>query len=118
MLNKILVICFLIFITELNKLIEPNELENLPLIPSFFQILYFEGNQVFQAVVMVFNDATQGAGYLDMKAVDTSATVRTGCMKVVFINKFVQDLLVSCWSCREILLHLRNVHSTVAFVLK
>src|SRR6218665_3312008 len=59
------------------------------------QILSFEGGEVFKANIIVFNDATRGSNYSDMQCVDTKVALNTGCMKVVFLNKFVQDLLVS-----------------------
>lgn len=43
---------------------------------------------------MVYNDSTQGANYTNPQCVDTKVTLNTGCMQVVFLNKFVQDLLV------------------------
>lgn len=59
------------------------------------QILSFEGGEVFKADITVFNDATKGANYFDMQCVDTKVELNTGCMKVIFLNKFVQDMLVS-----------------------
>ena len=54
-----------------------------------------EGDGVFSANISVFNGATDGAGYSDMSKVDTDVHFQTGCMKVVFLNKFVMNLLVS-----------------------
>ena len=45
--------------------------------------------------VVVHNGATEGNNYLDMRLVDTAVSLETGCMKVIFLNKFVQDLVVS-----------------------
>lgn len=59
-----------------------------------FQILSFEGGKVFSANVTVFNDATQGNNCFDKNCVDTKFALDTGCMKIIFLNKFVQDLLV------------------------
>ena len=58
------------------------------------QILAFEGCEVFQAKISVYNGATDGEGYANMKCVDTAVSLKTGCMKVVFLNKFVTSLLV------------------------
>ena len=64
----------------------------------FFQILSIDGDSegVFNAKISVYNFATKGAGYADMNNVDTDVQLNTGCMKVVFLNKFVMELLVSC----------------------
>jgi vacuolar protein sorting-associated protein 13A/C len=60
------------------------------------QILSFEDGDVFKATVVVHNGATEGSNYLNMRCVDTEVSLETGCMRVVFLNKFVQDLLVCC----------------------
>jgi len=57
------------------------------------KILTFEGSSVFSAAIVVYNNATDGLDYCDMQCVDTRVALNTGCMKVVFLNKFVQDLL-------------------------
>lgn len=66
----------------------------LPYQVLFFQILSFEGGKVFCANITVFNDATQGNNSFDNNCVDTKFALDTGCMKIIFLNKFVQDLLV------------------------
>jgi len=58
------------------------------------QILSFGGDDVFQLDVALHNDATAGQKYLDMHAFDVELSLRTGRVKVVFLNKFVQNLLV------------------------
>lgn len=50
---------------------------------------------MFHANITIFNDATRGSNYLDKDCVDTKVALNTGCMKIVFLNKFVKDLLVS-----------------------
>ena len=64
------------------------------LLAVFFQILSIEGEEVFKADIMVYNIATAGENYSNMSAVDTSVHFQSGVMKVVFLNKFVMDLLV------------------------
>ena len=60
-----------------------------------FQILAFEGGEVFRLNVAAYNGATEGEDYKNMERVDTSIALDTGTMKIVFLNKFVMDLLVS-----------------------
>jgi len=57
-------------------------------------VLSFDGDEVFNADITLFNNATAGNNYLDMSSVDASFRLQTGCMKVIFLNRFVQDLLV------------------------
>ena len=57
------------------------------------KILSFDGGEVFKADITLFNNATKGSNYSDMQCVDTKVVLNTGCMKVIFLNKFVQDLL-------------------------
>jgi len=63
---------------------------------SCVQILSFVGDNVFKLDLALHNDATEGQKYLDMRAFDIEVSLQTGCMKVVFVNKFVQNLLVCC----------------------
>ena len=60
------------------------------------QILSFGGDDVFKLDVALHNEATAGQKYLDMHAFDVEVTLHTGRMKVVFLNKFVQNLMVCC----------------------
>lgn len=59
------------------------------------QILSIDGEEVFSVEVGVYNGATDGANYSNMEVVDTSVNFVSGCMKIVFLNKFVNELLVS-----------------------
>jgi vacuolar protein sorting-associated protein 13A/C len=54
-----------------------------------------EGSEVLKLDVTVYNGGTAGDKYGDMACVDTSVAVSLGCIRVVFLNKFVTDLLVS-----------------------
>ena len=58
------------------------------------QILSIDGQEVFHVDIGVFNGATSGENYSNMEAVDTSVKFDSGCMKIVFLNKFVSSLLV------------------------
>lgn len=62
--------------------------------PMCIQILSFGGDDVFTMDLTLHNEATAGQKYLDVHAFDIEVSLQTGCMKVVFLNKFVQDLLV------------------------
>jgi len=57
--------------------------------------LSFGGDDVFTLDLALHNDGTQGKKYIDMHAFDVEVSLQTGCMRVVFLNKFVQNLLVS-----------------------
>jgi len=59
-----------------------------------FQVLSFDGDEVFNADITLFENATTANNYMDMCCVDALFKLQTGCMKVVFLNSFVQDLLV------------------------
>lgn len=61
---------------------------------SVLQILSFGGDDVFKLNLALYNNATEGQKYLDMHAFDVEVSLRTGRMKVVFLNKFVQNVLV------------------------
>lgn len=49
---------------------------------------------MFQMAVVINNGATEGRHYMDMNCVDTEIKLKTNRMKVVFLNNFVQKLLV------------------------
>ena len=57
-------------------------------------MLSFDGDEVFSADITLFENATTGKNYMDMCCVDALFKLKTGCMKVVFLNRFVQELLV------------------------
>ena len=44
--------------------------------------------------VVVFNEATSGRNFRNMEAVDVKFQMGIGCIRVVFLNKFVMKLLV------------------------
>lgn len=43
----------------------------------------------------LYNHATVGDLYSDMEAVDMRMGLKVGCIRAVFLNKFVNNLLVS-----------------------
>ncbi|XP_035670900.1 vacuolar protein sorting-associated protein 13C-like isoform X6 [Branchiostoma floridae] len=57
------------------------------------KILSIVGKEVFALNIVVYNDATKGQGYRDMSVVDTSVGLQVGCIRVVFLNKFVEGLV-------------------------
>ena len=61
----------------------------------WFQVLAIEGSEVLKCDIIAYNNGTEGSKFLDMSCVDTSINVTMGCMRLVFLNKFVNDLLVS-----------------------
>lgn len=48
----------------------------------------------------LYNHATVGDLYSDMEAVDMRMGLKVGCIRAVFLNKFVNNLLVSSVSDR------------------
>ncbi|CAH1789713.1 unnamed protein product [Owenia fusiformis] len=57
------------------------------------KILSIDGSEVFNLSLTMFNDATEGEAYTNMKCVDMKVDLSLGCMKAVFLNKFVAALL-------------------------
>ena len=52
--------------------------------------LYFS----FFHQIVTYNNATSGSNFKNMEAVDIKFIMSIGCIRVVFLNKFVMDLLV------------------------
>lgn len=50
--------------------------------------------EVFNFNLTLYPEATQGEAYKDVSKVDGKASLRVGCMKIVFLNKFLVSLLV------------------------
>lgn len=57
------------------------------------KIVEVVGTDAWDAEVSVYGGATEGAQYLNMQCVDTSITLTFGCARIVFLNKFVTDVL-------------------------
>lgn len=50
--------------------------------------------EVFDFHMLNYTDATEGDSYLDMSNVDTAVTLTVGCIQVIFLNKFLDSVLV------------------------
>lgn len=57
-----------------------------------------EGEKVLNTKLMIYDDATKGDNYAILTNVDTSVEVDIGCIRLVFLNKFVGDVLVGIYS--------------------
>ena len=57
----------------------------------------------------LFNDNTEGERYSDMSAVDIKVGVVLGQIRVVFVNKFVTDMLVSVLQLIAKVLDIKNI---------
>ncbi|XP_078330281.1 intermembrane lipid transfer protein VPS13A-like isoform X6 [Crassostrea virginica] len=66
---------------------DPNSKSKYP------KIVEIKGEAVLKLNLTIYNDATEGAGYSDMSCVDTSVDVQLGCIRGVFLMRFVNDLL-------------------------
>lgn len=49
--------------------------------------------EAWDANVKVYGEATEGHNYLDMNRVNTSVALTFGCARIVFLNKFIKDVL-------------------------
>ena len=52
------------------------------------------GEEVFRFQLSLYPSATEGEGYADTSKVDGKVTLRLGCIKVVYLHKFLVSLLV------------------------
>jgi len=72
-------------------------------------VLSFDEDEVFSADITFFESATAGKNYTNMGRVDALFKLQTGCLKFVFLNRFIQDLLVCfrllCSKCAVLILH-------------
>ncbi|XP_071479699.1 intermembrane lipid transfer protein VPS13A-like [Diadema antillarum] len=57
------------------------------------RILATLDKEVFKMALTLFNNATVGDLYSDMNAVDMRVGLKVGCIRAVFLNKFVNNLL-------------------------
>lgn len=53
-----------------------------------------EGGKILTTKLVIYDDATKGDNYAVLTNVDTSVEVDIGCIRLVFLNKFVGDILV------------------------
>lgn len=58
------------------------------------QAVSIADKEVFAFRMLNYTDATEGDGYLNMSNVDTSVTLTVGCIQVIFLNKFLDSILV------------------------
>ncbi|XP_042203320.1 vacuolar protein sorting-associated protein 13-like isoform X2 [Homarus americanus] len=58
-----------------------------------WKIVEVVGTEAWDAKVSLYGEATDGAQYLNMQCVDTSITLTFGCARIVFLNKFIADVL-------------------------
>ncbi|XP_065940396.1 intermembrane lipid transfer protein VPS13A isoform X3 [Magallana gigas] len=57
------------------------------------KIVEIKGDAVLKLNLTIYNNATEGDKYSDMSCVDTSVDVQLGCIRGVFLMRFVSDLL-------------------------
>ncbi|XP_044135757.1 vacuolar protein sorting-associated protein 13C isoform X2 [Bufo gargarizans] len=55
--------------------------------------VYILGEEVFNLQMTLYPDATEGAAYTDMSAVDGKILLRVGCIHMVYLHKFLMTLL-------------------------
>ncbi|XP_076880007.1 intermembrane lipid transfer protein VPS13C isoform X2 [Brachyhypopomus gauderio] len=53
------------------------------------------GEEVFSFKMCVYPGATEGEGYSDTSKVDSNVTLRLGCIKVIYLHKFLVSLMDS-----------------------
>ncbi|XP_048586982.1 intermembrane lipid transfer protein VPS13A-like isoform X2 [Nematostella vectensis] len=56
-------------------------------------IVSIVNQEVFSVQIVVYNDAMAGGNFTNMDAVDTSFEMSIGCIRVIFLNKIVMELL-------------------------
>ncbi|KAJ8307904.1 hypothetical protein KUTeg_014551 [Tegillarca granosa] len=59
----------------------------------YSMIMDIEGESVLNSKIIIYNGATDGDNYSNMSCVDTDVDVTLGCIRLFFLNKFVNDLL-------------------------
>ncbi|KAM4036143.1 intermembrane lipid transfer protein VPS13C isoform 3-T3 [Anomaloglossus baeobatrachus] len=55
--------------------------------------VYILGEEVFNLQMTLYPDATEGASYTNMSAVDGEISLRVGCIHIVYLHKFLMSLL-------------------------
>ncbi|XP_073508834.1 intermembrane lipid transfer protein VPS13C isoform X3 [Phyllobates terribilis] len=55
--------------------------------------VYILGEEVFNLQMTLYPDATEGASYTNMSAVDGEIVLRVGCIHIVYLHKFLMTLL-------------------------
>uniref|UniRef100_A0A8C5P9K6 Vacuolar protein sorting 13 homolog C n=1 Tax=Leptobrachium leishanense TaxID=445787 RepID=A0A8C5P9K6_9ANUR len=55
--------------------------------------VFMMGEEVFSFHMDLYSNATEGAAYTDMSAVDGKLSLKVGCMHIVYLHKFLMSLL-------------------------
>ncbi|XP_056428779.1 intermembrane lipid transfer protein VPS13C isoform X2 [Hyla sarda] len=55
--------------------------------------VYILGKEVFSLQMTLYPDATEGAAYTNMSAIDSKILLRVGCIHIVYLHKFLMSLL-------------------------
>ncbi|KAM4748951.1 intermembrane lipid transfer protein VPS13C [Rhinophrynus dorsalis] len=55
--------------------------------------VFITGEEVFSFNMSLYPDATEGAAYTDMSAVDGKMSLKVGCIHIVYLHKFLMSLL-------------------------
>lgn len=72
-------------------LISPDVSVVLPVL----QAVSIVGDEVFSFSMSLTPNATEGAGYADTSKTDGQVKLRVGCIRVVYLHRFIMSLLVS-----------------------
>ncbi|XP_056003796.1 intermembrane lipid transfer protein VPS13A-like isoform X2 [Ostrea edulis] len=60
---------------------------------NYPKIMEIRGDSVLKLSLIIYNNATEGEKYSDMSSVDTRVDVQLGCIRAVFLMRFITDLL-------------------------
>lgn len=74
---------------------------NLSLV-FILQAVSIVGEEVFNFKLSLFPGSTEGEGYGDMSKVDGKVTMRLGCIRIVYLHKFLVSLLVRSFTYKHI----------------
>lgn len=58
------------------------------------QAVSIMGEEVFSFKLSLYPGATEGEGYRDTSKVDGRVTLRLGCIRIVYLHKFLMSLMV------------------------
>ena len=62
-------------------------------VSNYKKIVSMQEDQVFDLEIAIYENGTKGSKQFDMTSVDTNIKFRVGQMRVVFLYRFIQDLL-------------------------
>lgn len=60
----------------------------------FFQIVEIKDDSVLKLRLEIYKNATANENYSDVSCVDAAVNVQLGCIRVVFLMRFISDILV------------------------